>query len=119
MPRDTHINGVLAPTPMAAANFAALPHSLKASLRASMDAAYHDRDNGINTYVMTIGEKITFVSTLGERLMNAREAKGLTQQQLADAACVSQGTIGNIESGARKRPRDLLKIARALDVDPD
>lgn len=31
---------------------------------------------------------------------------------------MSQGTIGNIEAGTRKRPRDLLNIATALDVSP-
>lgn len=49
----------------------------------------------------------------------ARDKRKLTQPQLASLAHVSQGTIGNIESGARKRPRDLVGIARALNVSPD
>lgn len=32
---------------------------------------------------------------------------------------MSQGTIGNIESGERKRPRELLAIARALYANPE
>jgi transcriptional regulator with XRE-family HTH domain len=46
----------------------------------------------------------------------AREAAGLSQQDVADAAGVKQSTIGNIEAGIRKRPRELLRIAGALGV---
>lgn len=42
----------------------------------------------------------------------------MTQPALAERAGVSQGTIGNIESGLRKRPRNLLTIAAALGVSP-
>lgn len=59
------------------------------------------------------------LATVGERLCFARERAGLTQSELAKRAGVSQGTIGNIESGTRNRPRNLLKIARALGVSPD
>jgi len=55
---------------------------------------------------------------IAERLKRAREAAGLTQPELAAKVGVSQGTIGNIETGLRKRPRDLLAIAAALRVDP-
>lgn len=58
------------------------------------------------------------MNSIAERLKAAREAAGLTQPQLATKARVSQGTIGNIESGLRKRPRDLLSIASALNVSP-
>lgn len=56
------------------------------------------------------------MKTIAERLKEAREDAGLTQPALAEKAKVSQGTIGNIESGLRKRPRDLLSIAEALGV---
>lgn len=56
------------------------------------------------------------MKTIAERLKEAREEAGLTQPALAVKAKVSQGTIGNIESGIRKRPRDLLSIAKALGV---
>lgn len=59
------------------------------------------------------------MNTIAERLKNAREAANLTQPELASKAGVSQGTIGNIESGIRKRPRDLLSIASALNVNPE
>lgn len=62
---------------------------------------------------------ITDVNTIGERLKLARDLKSWTQEDLANAAGVSQGTIGNIESGLRKRPRELLAIAKALGVGAD
>lgn len=61
---------------------------------------------------------ITDVNTIAYRLKLARELREWTQDDLAEAAGVSQGTIGNIESGLRKRPRDLLAIAKALNVSP-
>lgn len=43
----------------------------------------------------------------------------MTQEQLAKAADVAQTTIGNIEAGLRKQPRNLLAIAKALNVNPE
>lgn len=68
---------------------------------------------------MQVPGLITVVNTLAERLRWARDQRGLTQGQLAKRAGVSQGTIGNAESGIRDRPRELLKIARALQTSPD
>lgn len=62
---------------------------------------------------------ITLVNTIAERMKEARERAGLSQPALAERAGVSQGTIGNIESGIRKRPRELLAIAAALGVSPE
>lgn len=45
-----------------------------------------------------------------------RTALGLTQAALARAAGVSQGTIGNIESGQRGYGESLVDIAKALEV---
>lgn len=61
---------------------------------------------------------ITNVITIAERLKQAREKLGLTQLQLAAKASVTQSTIANIENGIRKRPRDLVNLAKALNVDP-
>ena len=58
-------------------------------------------------------------STLAARVKWARTQRKLSQPALAKSAGVSQGTIGNIESGERKKPRDLLAIARALYANPD
>lgn len=59
------------------------------------------------------------MKSIAERLRYARELKGWKQAQLAVAADVSQGTIGNIESGARQSRGSLPKIAKALGVSHD
>lgn len=54
-------------------------------------------------------------------LRQQREAKGWTQQDLADASGVSQKAISHIEAGARKTPRidTLAKLANALRITVD
>jgi transcriptional regulator with XRE-family HTH domain len=56
------------------------------------------------------------VNTIADRVKAARLEKGWSQVQLAEEAGVSQSAIGNIESGQRKRPRDLVSIGAALGV---
>lgn len=56
------------------------------------------------------------LSTFSKRLVYARHALQLTQEQLAKASGVKQTTIGNLESGVRKSPRNLLQLASALGV---
>lgn len=56
------------------------------------------------------------MKTIAERLKFARIEKGWTQSQLAVAADVSTGTIGNIESEARQANGSLPQIAEALGV---
>lgn len=53
---------------------------------------------------------------LKDRLQQARKAKGLTQQELAEKADVTQGNIFHLESGRNKSSRNILKIATALGV---
>lgn len=65
---------------------------------------------------MQMACQITSVKTIADRLKEERIARGWSQIELAEKAKVSQGTIGNVESGTRKQPRDLLKIAAALGV---
>jgi phage repressor protein C with HTH and peptisase S24 domain len=62
---------------------------------------------------------ITTMETIAARLKYARNRRGWTQGQLAVASDVSQGTIGNIESGNRQARASLIKIARALGVSYD
>jgi transcriptional regulator with XRE-family HTH domain len=62
---------------------------------------------------------ITFVTSIAERLKEARDAAGLSQPELAKRAGVSRGTIGNIEAGHRKEPRELLAIARVVGVNAE
>lgn len=57
------------------------------------------------------------MKTLAERLIWARNRKGLSQASLAKLSGVTQSTIGNLESGLRKSARRLANIATALDVD--
>jgi transcriptional regulator with XRE-family HTH domain len=70
---------------------------------------------GLITFVKT--EKPDW-STLAKRLKWARDKRGLSQTQLAKAAGVAQGTIGNLESAERKSARKLVSIAAALQVQP-
>ena len=57
---------------------------------------------------------------LGKRIQEAREQKGMTQEQLAEAVNYSPDHIGVIERG-QKSPRldKLLCIANVLDVGTD
>lgn len=59
------------------------------------------------------------MSTIGSRIKEARTALGWSQVQLAEEVGVSQSSIGNIESGLRQRPRELVSIAKALRVSPE
>lgn len=79
---------------------------------------YHDCDCAVNTNVTQAGQTITTVNTIAERLKWARDRLGMTQIDLAKKAGVAQSTIGNIESGTRKNPRELLAIADAVLVYP-
>ena len=56
------------------------------------------------------------MKTIAERLYAARTAKKLTQAQLAVLAGVSQGTVGNIESGGRAGIGSLAYMAEPLGV---
>lgn len=68
---------------------------------------------------MQVRATLTVVKTIAERLKQARDDKHLSQPELAERAGVTQGTIGNLEAGLRKNPRELLAIAAALDVEPE
>lgn len=85
---------------------------------AFMSRIYHECEDRNTTNVSELHGKITPVNTIADRLKLAREQSGLNQHDLAKRAGVSQGTIGNIESGLRKQPRGLLGIAKALNVNP-
>lgn len=60
--------------------------------------------------------KLAAPATIGSRIKEARGALGWSQVQLAEEVGVSQSAIGNIESGLRQRPRELVSIAKALQV---
>lgn len=55
---------------------------------------------------------------IAEALLEARQAKGLSQRALSQRAGVPQGHISNIERGAVDlRLSSLVAIARALDLE--
>lgn len=54
------------------------------------------------------------------RLKDLRETKGISQKQLANFLNVSQGSVGNWESGTREPNFDIIKkIADYFDVSAD
>lgn len=59
------------------------------------------------------------MSAIGSRIKEARSTLGWSQVQLAEEAGVTQSAIGNIESGLRQRPRELVSLAKALRVSPE
>lgn len=69
------------------------------------------------TNVIAFPRPITNVNTFGSRLRHARALRQLTQAQLARACGLSQGAIGNYESDRRHNPKDVFRIAEALDVE--
>lgn len=54
--------------------------------------------------------------TQKDRIKHAREGKGWTQQNLADAVGCGQSIIGNLESGSQAGSKWIPKVAHALDV---
>jgi phage repressor protein C with HTH and peptisase S24 domain len=55
---------------------------------------------------------------VGTKIKEARERRGLSQEQLGDAVGLSQNAIAKVESGETKRSRFLARIARAVGLDP-
>lgn len=54
------------------------------------------------------------MSILAERLKQAREARKLSQSDLAERVGMKQTSIASIEAGVVERPKKLREIARAL-----
>lgn len=58
-------------------------------------------------------------TTFGEWLRSARKAAGTSQDALAEASGVSQGTISNLERGASRPEWSTLDaLCRALGLSP-
>lgn len=70
-----------------------------------------------NTIVINLSDTIPDMKDLADRLIKARTDRGMTQEELAKAAGVSQSTIGNLESRLRFSARKLAVIANVLGVD--
>lgn len=62
-------------------------------------------------------DPITDVNTFADRLKQAREAAGLNQTQLAEKSGVGQSAISMYERGMRKRSKEIVSLAGALNVD--
>lgn len=66
----------------------------------------------------TTFDSATQATTLAERLRSKRKQKGWTQKQLAEMTGSNQAAIQKIENGKSLRPRNVLKLAEALQVSP-
>lgn len=84
-------------------------------------ANYHRSDRNVNTPVIHLSDEIPRMEneTIAARLLRLRKEAGLTQVQLAQKSKVTQGTIGNIESGSRGYGESIVDIASALKVTPE
>jgi len=58
-------------------------------------------------------------NAFSDRLKEARQLRGYTQQALAHASGVSQSAIASYESGDRGSSRSVRRLAAALDVEID
>jgi phage repressor protein C with HTH and peptisase S24 domain len=56
------------------------------------------------------------MSTLGRRIAEAREARGMSRPELAAAAKISYPTLAGIENGDQRDTTKLVEIAAALKV---
>ncbi|MFL5818399.1 MAG: helix-turn-helix domain-containing protein [Conexibacter sp.] len=55
---------------------------------------------------------------LATTVKELRARRGLTQEQVADAAGVSRGYLGELEQGRRRASFEgVVRVARALDVE--
>ena len=59
------------------------------------------------------------MNDLGKRLRDARNARGLTQKDLARKSGVSQATISDIERGRNESSKELPALAKALGASVD
>ena len=62
----------------------------------------------------------TDLISLGEKIRVQRKKQGLTQSQLAEAACISDSTVQRLEGAQVKATADtLFQLAKALNVTPN
>ncbi|MDG6264292.1 XRE family transcriptional regulator [Glaesserella parasuis] len=57
------------------------------------------------------------MSTLGERIEQAMNLKGLKRKELAEMLNISTMAVGDLINNKTKKPRYLIEIAEALNVD--
>jgi transcriptional regulator with XRE-family HTH domain len=56
---------------------------------------------------------------IGQRIRRAREARGLSQEQLAKSVGIAQQTLAKLESDPARGTKHILAFARALGQDPE
>jgi transcriptional regulator with XRE-family HTH domain len=56
---------------------------------------------------------------IGANIKRAREHLGLTQKELAERSGISEGALGDLETGRQKSSTKIHKIARALSLTPE
>lgn len=58
---------------------------------------------------------------MGYKIKEMREAKSMTQEELAEKSGISRVTISGLENGTERNTmsKTLIKIAKALDVTID
>lgn len=56
------------------------------------------------------------MKNFSERLRHARQQRGLSQAGLARLCSLSQSAISNYENGTRRDAREILDLAKALNV---
>lgn len=85
----------------------------------AFDKAMHELDSGVDESIPAeIAEKL--VAGKENPMKIWREFRGMTQQQLAKQAGISQGQVALIEGGKREGKVSVLKsIASVLNVDLD
>ncbi|MDH3317503.1 MAG: helix-turn-helix domain-containing protein [Gammaproteobacteria bacterium] len=67
---------------------------------------------------MSEAEHHPVVATLATRMRSARKGFKWSQQGLATRAGTTQAVIQKIENGKSLRPRNIVRIAEALEVEP-
>lgn len=106
-------------TPHCAASADWLPAILMARPRCSMLLIKHECVVPVNTIVLPHWDEIDCMESFGQRVKRLREARGMTQAELAKKSGMSgQAAIGNIENGNRSGSRNLAKLSAALMVNP-
>jgi ribonucleoside-diphosphate reductase alpha chain len=74
------------------------------------------RPNAVTGSVLSVAEEKT---VSGDRLTSARKSKGLSQEELAALAHVTQGFISKLENGASASLDVIKKLAKILDLSAD